>query len=127
MKGKRARLMAIFVVACVVGVISGLLGVGGGNLLVPLLILLFRFDQHRAQGTSLLTLVPPTGLLAFLNYAHAGRVDWRVGLLLMPGVFLGGIAGGRLAQSLSPRLMRSIFAVLLFALGATQVLLAWRH
>jgi uncharacterized membrane protein YfcA len=127
MKGKRARLMAIFVAACGVGVMSGLLGVGGGILLVPLLILLFRFDQHRAQGTSLVALVPPTGLLAFINYAQAGKVDWRVGLLLMPGVFLGGIVGGRLAQSLSPRMMRSIFGVLLFALGATQVLLAWRR
>jgi uncharacterized membrane protein YfcA len=127
MKGKRARLLAIFVVACGVGVMSGLLGVGGGILLVPMLILFFRFDQHRAQGTSLVALVPPTGLLAFLNYAHAGKVDWRVGLLLMPGVFLGGIVGGRLAHTLSPRLMRSIFGVLLFVLGATQVLLAWRR
>ena len=126
MKGKRARLIAIFAVACVVGVMSGLLGVGGGILLVPLLVLLFRFDQHRAQGTSLVALVPPTGLLAFLNYAHAGRVDWRVGLLLMPGVFLGGFAGGRLAQNLSPRLMRSVFALLLFGVGAAQVFFAWR-
>jgi len=127
MKGKRARLIAMFFVACGVGVMSGLLGVGGGMLLVPLLILLFHFDQHRAQGTSLVALVLPTGLLAFLNYAHAGKVDWRVGLLLMPGVFLGGIAGGRVAQPISPRLMRGLFAALLFALGATQVLLAWRR
>jgi uncharacterized membrane protein YfcA len=127
MKEKRARLIAIFVVACGVGVMSGLLGVGGGMLLVPLLALLFRFDQHRAQGTSLFALVLPTGLLAFLNYARAGQVDWRAGLLLMPGVFLGGMAGGRLAQSLSPRLMRSIFAALLFAVGAIQFVLAWRR
>ena len=126
MKGKRARLIAIFTVACGVGVMSGLLGVGGGILLVPLLVLLFRFDQHRAQGTSLVALVLPTGLLAFLNYYSAGDVNLRVGLLLMPGVFLGGFAGGRLAQMLSPRLMRSIFALLLFALGAAQVFLAWR-
>ena len=105
---------------------SGLLGVGGGVLLVPLLVLLFRFDQHRAQGTSLVAMVLPTGFLAFLNYYHAGEVNLRVGLLLMPGIFLGGIAGSRLAQMLSPRLMRSIFAVLLFVLGAAQVLLAWR-
>ena len=127
MKGKRARLIAIFTVACGVGVMSGLLGVGGGILLVPLLALLFRFDQHRAQGTSLVALVLPTGFLAFFNYNHAGDVDWRIGLLLMPGVFLGGIAGGRLAQSLSPCLMRSLFAALLFALGATQVFFAWRR
>jgi uncharacterized membrane protein YfcA len=119
--------MALFVAACGVGVLAGLLGVGGGILLVPLLVLLFRFDQHRAQGTSLVALVLPTGLLAFLNYNHAGDVDWRTGLLLMPGVFFGGILGGLWAQRLSPRLMRGIFAVLLFLLGAGQVYLAWRR
>jgi uncharacterized membrane protein YfcA len=125
-RGNRARLAAIFAVACGVGVMSGLLGLGGGFLLVPLLVLLFHFDQHRAQGTTLVALVPPTGLLAFLNYAHASRVDWRVGLLLMPGVLVGGFAGARLAQNISPRLMRRIFALLLFSVGAVQVFLAWR-
>lgn len=127
MKGHRARLAAIFAVACCVGVTTGLLGLGGGFLLVPLLVLLFGFDQHRAQGTTLVALVPPTGLLAFLNYAHAGRVDWRVGLLLMPGVLVGGFAGGRLAQNIPPRLMRRMFSLLLFAVGAVQVFLAWRR
>jgi uncharacterized membrane protein YfcA len=125
--GNRARLVAIFAVACGVGVMSGLLGLGGGFLLVPLLVLLFHFDQHRAQGTTLVALVLPTGLLAFLNYAHAGRVHWRVGLLLMPGVLVGGFAGGRLAQTISPRLLSRIFALLLFSVGAVQVFLAWRR
>ena len=126
-KHARARWIGIFAVACGVGVMGGLLGVGGGILLVPLLILLFRFDQHRAQGTSLVTLVLPTGLLAFLNYNHVGDVSWRVGLLLIPGVFLGGILGGRLAQRLSPALLRNVFSAFLLTLGGSQVFLAWRR
>ncbi len=114
----RARLGKIFAVACGVGVLGGMFGVGGGILLVPLLVLLFHFEQHQAQGTSLVALVPPTGLLAVINYWHAGYVDWRVGLLLMPGVFLGGMAGSDLAQRLSPRGMRLVFAALLFLVGA---------
>ncbi len=120
-----ARSTGIFLLACGVGIVSGLVGVGGGALLVPLLALLFGYDQHRAQGTSLVALVPPTGLLAFLAYAHAHYVNWLVGLLIIPGIFLGGIAGSRLAQRLSPERMRRAFAAFLFLLGAWHVLSAW--
>jgi uncharacterized protein len=112
------RLAALLLVAIIVGVCGGLLGVGGGILLVSLLVLIFRFDQHRAQGTSLVALVPPTGLLAFLAYYRAQEVSIRVGLLLIPGIFIGGWVGGKLANALNPQKMRVTFAVLLFLLGA---------
>jgi len=119
------RLPAIFAVATFVGVMGGMFGVGGGILLVPLLVLLFGFEQHRAQGTSLVALVPPTGLLAFWNYHDAGQVNYLAGLLLMPGVFLGGMAGSHWAQKLSPRGMRRVFSAILFVVGAWQVWSAW--
>jgi len=120
------RLLWILLVACLVGVASGLFGIGGGALLVPLLVLGFGFEQHRAQGTSLVALVPPTGLLAFLNYAHAGEVDWTVGLLIMPGVFFGAMAGTRLAQKLSPDGLRRAVAVLIFVIGLWEASAVWR-
>ena len=119
------RLVGVFLAACVVGAFGGLFGVGGGILFVPLLVLGFGFGQHRAQGTTLVALVPPTGLLAFVNYARAGQVDWRVGLLLMPGVFLGGIVGARLALRLAPRPMRILFAALVFLAGFFEVYASW--
>src|SRR5437588_12621517 len=100
----------IFLVACLSGIASGMFGIGGGVLLVPLLGLLFSFSQHRAQGTSLVALIPPTGVLALLAYARQGFVSWKTGLLLIPGVFLGGIVGGRLAEKLQPQRMRQVFA-----------------
>ena len=115
----------IFAVACVCGIASGMFGIGGGALLVPLLGLLFAFTQHRAQGTSLIALIPPTGVLALMAYAKEGFVSWKTGFLLIPGVFLGGIAGGKLAKWIKPRLMRRIFAGILFALGAMQAVSAW--
>ena len=125
MPDSRLRQVGIFGTACVCGVAAGMFGVGGGVLLVPLLGLLFHFAQHRAQGTSLITLVPPTGLLAFLAYSKAGYVDWRAGLLLIPGMFAGGILGARIAERIRPRRMQQAFAVMLFALGAWQVITAW--
>jgi uncharacterized membrane protein YfcA len=114
--------IAVFATACVVGVASGLFGVGGGVLLVPLLVLLHHYGQHRAQGTSLIALVPPTGLLAFITYYRAHQVDVRTGLLIIPGVFIGGILGGRLAVGLSAVRLRRVFACILFVLGAWEFL-----
>ena len=117
----------ILAVAIVCGVASGMFGIGGGVLLVPFLGLLFAFSQHRAQGTSLIALIPPTGILALLAYAKEGFVSWKTGLLLIPGVFLGGILGGILAERIKPRTMREVFAGILFALGAWQAFSAWWH
>lgn len=103
------------------GIASGLFGIGGGTIMVPILGLLLGFTQHRAQGTSLVALIPPTGLLAVLAYGKAGYVDWRMGLLLVPGVFLGGIAGGNLAKRIPSVAMRKIFAALMLLLGVYQI------
>ena len=119
------RNAGIFLAACACGVASGLFGIGGGVLLVPFLVLFFAFAQHRAQGTSLIALIPPTGLLAFLTYAKAGYVSWKAGLLLIPGVFIGGILGSRLAKKLQPRPMRQVFSGIIFILGAWQAFAAW--
>ncbi len=73
MPNRRLQLLGVLALGTGVGVMAGLLGVGGGALLVPLLVLLFDFQQHRAQGTSLVALVPPTGALAFLVYYKAGQ------------------------------------------------------
>jgi len=120
------RLFLILVIATLVGVAGGLFGIGGGALLVPLLVLVFGFEQHRAQGTSLVALVPPTGLLAFLNYSHAGEVNWTVGLLIMPGVFFGAMAGTRLAQKLSTEGLRRAVAVVVFVIGVWEISALWR-
>jgi uncharacterized membrane protein YfcA len=121
-----AQLWGITAMAVFCGVAAGMVGIGGGVLLVPLLGLFFGFSQHRAQGTSLIALIPPTGLLAFLAFAKAGYVSWETGLLLIPGVFVGGILGGQAARRLNPSRMRQLFAGLMFVLGCWQVFSAWR-
>lgn len=119
------RSAGILAVAWACGVASGMFGIGGGVLLVPLLVLLFAFRQHRAQGTSLIALIPPTGVLALMAYSKEGFVSWKTGLLLIPGLFLGGIAGAKAAKWIEPVRMRQIFAGTLFAVGAWQVFGAW--
>ena len=104
------------------GILSGLFGIGGGTVLIPIFGLLLAFDQHKAQGTSLVALIPPTGLLAVIEYAKGGYVSWQTGVLLIPGLFFGGIIGAKIARSMEPKLMRQVFAVLMFLLGAWETI-----
>lgn len=95
------------------GVLSGLVGIGGGIIIVPALVYFFGMDQKTAQGTSLAVLLPPTGLLAFMEYYWAGHVDVKVGALIIVGLLLGGWFGGEFAQQLPQVTLRKLFAVLL--------------
>ena len=95
------------------GVLSGLVGIGGGIIIVPALVYFFGMDQKTAQGTSLAVLLPPTGLLAFLEYYRAGHVNVKVGVLIVVGLLLGGWFGGEFAQQLPQETLRKVFAVIL--------------
>jgi uncharacterized membrane protein YfcA len=97
-------------IGIVIGIISGLVGIGGGALLTPILIYAYHMNQHRAQGTSLAMLLLPSGVLAFWKYYKAGEADLKLGLLVALGVFLGGYFGGQWAQQLSNLALRRIFA-----------------
>ena len=105
----------VVVTGVAVGIISGLVGIAGGAVLVPILYYGFKMDQHMAQGTTIAVLLPPTGLLAFLKYYKAGNADLKFGLLLALGIFLGGYFGGAWAQRIPDVMLRKIFAVVLAA------------
>jgi uncharacterized protein len=105
--------MLAILVGLIGGTLSGLTGLGGGFIMVPLLIYLFGMSQHAAQGTSLAVLLPPLGLLAFMQYYKNGHVDVGVAVLVALGFFFGGYAGGALAQVIPGPLLRKGFAVVL--------------
>lgn len=104
-------------IGLVVGVVSGLVGIGGGLIAVPILVYGLNMTQHRAQGTSLAMLLLPSGILAFWTYYKEGNADLRFGLLMALGLFIGGYFGGLWAQGISDTWLRRIFAVLLVVAG----------
>jgi len=91
------------------GTLSGLTGLGGGFIMVPLLVFFFGMTQHAAQGTSLAVLLPPLGVMAFLQYYKNGHVD----VLVAVGFFFGGWLGGWSAQLISGPVLRKGFAVVM--------------
>lgn len=108
----------ILLIGLVVGMVSGVVGIGGGILFIPALVYLLGMDQYKAQGTSLGALLAPVGLLAFIEYYRRGHADLRVALLLAVGFFIGGYFGAVGAVHLPQSLLRRIFAVTLVAVGA---------
>ena len=100
-----------------IGIFSGLIGVGGGVIAVPLLVYAFGMEQKMAQGTSLMMLLGPTGIFAIMEYYKAGQVNVKVGLLMAVGVLIGAYFGGAWAQTLSNVVLRRSFAVVLIAVA----------
>jgi uncharacterized membrane protein YfcA len=107
----------ILLVGLVVGLVSGVVGIGGGILFVPALVWLLGMDQHRAQGTSLGALLAPVGILAFYEYYRKGNADIRVAALLAAGFLVGGYFGAVGAQHIPEVWLRRIFALTLIIVG----------
>lgn len=93
------------------GLLSGLIGIGGGVIIVPVFVFLCGFSQHEAQGTTLALLVPPIGLPVAWTYYRAGYVNFEVALLICAGFFLGGVLGARFATGLPNVLLERVFGI----------------
>jgi len=103
------------------GILSGLIGIGGGVIIVPALVLLFGLSQHSAQGTTLALMVPPIGLLAAWTYYKNGFVDLKIAGLVCLGFFIGGLLGAKIAAPVSDTLLAKIFGVALLLVGIKMI------
>lgn len=104
-------------IGVVVGVLSGVLGIGGAPILVPAMIFLLGVDQKTAQGVSLAVIVP-TAVAGALTHHRLGNVELRITAWLVPSAIVGAIVGAILATGLDASILRRAFAVLLLVLGA---------
>lgn len=107
----RAYLGYVFI-GLTAGLLSGLFGVGGGTVIVPLLVLLLRFDQRRAAGTSLAAIVP-TASVGVVSYALSGSVAWIAALILAAGAVVGAQIGSRMLPRISQTALRWGFVAFL--------------
>ena len=104
----------LIVIGLASGMLSGLVGVGGGIIIVPALVFFLGFSQHQAQGTSLGLLLLPVGILAVMNYYNKGYIDIKVVLIMSIAFVAGGWAGSKLSLVLPEITIKRIFAIVLF-------------
>jgi len=113
--------LGLLLLGIIAGYFSGLVGIGGGVIFVPALILWFGFNEHTAQGTTLALLIPPIGILAVLSYYHKGYVDIKTAIIICIGFVIGGYLGGKMAVGLSESVLKRTFAIALIAIGAKML------
>lgn len=117
---KMSTILFLICIGLLAGFLSGILGIGGGVVMVPLLILV-GFTQHQAQGTSLAAMIPPVTLLAVLQYSKAGHVDWKMALVISATFIIGGLFGSKLAVAINEQLLKRIFGGLMLCIALKMI------
>jgi len=99
------------------GVMSGLFGIGGGVVIVPILCTFFHFDQRKAAGTSLAALLLPVGLPGVFIYNQAGELSFLSALPVAIGLLVGALGGARLAIGMNPAIVKKLYGAFLLIVG----------
>jgi uncharacterized protein len=104
------------------GILSGMVGVGGGIIIVPALVYFLSMSQHGAQGTSLSVLLLPVGIFAVYNYYKAGYVDIRSTLIIASTFLIGGYIGSKVSIAIDQNMVKKIFGVVLLLVAFKMIL-----
>lgn len=110
------QIMYGLIIGLVAGVSSGLFGIGGGVIIVPLLLYLFNFTQQTATATSLVALLLPVGILGVWNYYRSGAIqidNIKLGFIIASGMFVGTLFGSKVATGLQSFTLTRMFSVFL--------------
>lgn len=123
-------ILILILIGLAAGILSGLVGVGGGIIVVPALVFFLGFTQHQAQGTSLGLLLLPVGILAVASYYNKGYIDSKVVGIMAVAFVIGGWLGSKMALSISELAVKRVFAVILFytafkMLGWDAAIIKW--
>ena len=113
--------IVLIIIGLLAGMLSGLVGVGGGILMIPLLVIFLGFTQHQAQGTALFAMLPPIGILAAMNYYKEGFVKWEYAAVIALTFVVGGYFGSKLSISLPDQTVRRVFGVVML-IGAIKLI-----
>lgn len=122
MKMSVSTILIILIIGTITGAMAGMLGIGGGIVVIPALVMIMGLSQQTAQGTSLAMMLPPVGILAVYNYYKAGHVDIRIAILLSIAFIAGSYFGSKIAINIPQDLMKKIFGVVLLLVALKMLL-----
>ena len=116
-------ILLLAIIGLAAGILSGMIGVGGGIIIVPALVFVLGFTQQQAQGTSLGLLLLPVGILAVMNYYKQGYIDVKVVAIMCITFVAGGWLGSKIALSLPQETVKKVFAVILILVAFKMLFL----
>jgi uncharacterized membrane protein YfcA len=110
-------LMILLAIGLVAGVLSGLVGIGGGIVIVPVLVYFIGMTQHQAQGTTLFMFMLPIGVLGVYNYYQKGNVDVKTALIMASTFLVGSYFGSKIALSIDQKILKKVFGVIILLIS----------
>lgn len=116
-------ILAYIILGITAGFVGGALGLGGGAIMVPALVMLFGLTQHQAQGTALAVMLPPVFILAVMRYYWAGNVKVQMALFICLGFIFGALLGAHFVQGIPSPMLKRVFGVFLVIIGLKMALL----
>ena len=114
-------ILTLVLIGVLAGFASGFVGIGGGVIIVPALVYLLGLTQHEAQGTSILLMLPPIGILAFMNYYKAGQMNLSYGIIIALAFVVGGYFGSKISLQISAAKVRLVFGILMLYVAARLI------
>ncbi|MAJ13232.1 MAG: TSUP family transporter [Flavobacteriales bacterium] len=114
-------ILFLLLIGLLAGMLSGVVGVGGAIVIIPLLLLL-GFSQQEAQGTSIAVMLPPIGILAAINYYKSGFVKWEYAIVIAFAFLIGGYVGSKFAISMNPQILKRFFGIVLLVFAIKFIL-----
>jgi uncharacterized protein len=128
MKMEISTLVTLLFIGLIAGILSGFVGIGGGIVIVPALIFILGFTQFQAQGMSITLMLPPLGVLAFMNYYNQGHIT-KTSIIyasVMSVFFLvGGYLGSKWALKLNENIVKLVFGVILMYVAIRMIINGW--
>lgn len=115
-------LLILLAVGLLAGFLSGMVGIGGGIIIVPVLVYFLGFSQHQAQGTTLFMFLLPIGILGVMNYHKQGYVDYKTALIICTTFVFGSYFGSKLAISIDQKAIKQIFGAIIILLGIKMLM-----
>lgn len=110
----------LFIGICA-GFLSGMVGIGGGIVIVPMLVYFLGFDQHTAQGTTLFMFLFPIGILGVMNYYNKGNVDMKTAAVICTTFILGSYFGSKLALSIDKTTITKVFGIIFLIISLKMI------
>lgn len=111
------QLVIYAIIGALAGILSGLLGIGGGLIIVPALFFVSGFSQHLAQGTSLAALLLPIGIFAFYEYHKNGNTDIKAATVIVVFFMISSLFAAKYAQNIPEATLKKLFAIFLFCMS----------
>lgn len=112
-----AEILILLAIGLIAGFLSGLVGIGGGIVIVPVLVYLMNMNQKMAQGTTLFMFLFPIGILGVYNYHKGGYIDMKTALIIAATFFIGSYFGSKTVIGIDTKVVKQVFGAMLVLVG----------